>query len=159
MGGSGAEGGIVSEGVAQVLDDWAILFSSRTRSAVGESVLFVACQFISARFAALPNTGITPAPHGRTPHPPWGLVPYQALTPPAKEALCGQAGGLLEDSHGGMGFVSRHSPSLASLASVSSYARVVSPGAYFRTAVLIVPRVNAGGDTMPTVKAQISCES
>lgn len=38
----GAEGGIVSEGVAQVFDDWAIPFSSRTSGGVGESVLFVA---------------------------------------------------------------------------------------------------------------------
>ena len=42
MGGSGAEGGIVSDGVAQVLDDWAVPFSFRARSGVGESVLFVA---------------------------------------------------------------------------------------------------------------------
>lgn len=31
----GAEAGIVLEGVAQVLDDWAIPSSSRTRSAAG----------------------------------------------------------------------------------------------------------------------------
>lgn len=60
MNGVGAEGGIVSEGVAQVIDDWAIPFSFRTSGGVGEYVLFVACQFISARFAALLNTGITP---------------------------------------------------------------------------------------------------
>ena len=56
----GAEGGIVSEGVAQVVDDWAIPSFFRDSGGVGEYVLFVACQFISARFAALLNTGITP---------------------------------------------------------------------------------------------------
>lgn len=60
MGVFGAEGGIVSVGVAQVLDDWAIPFSSRSSGGDGELVLFVACRFISARFAALLNTGITP---------------------------------------------------------------------------------------------------
>ena len=47
-------------GVAQVVDDWAIPFSSRSSGGVGELVLFVARRFISARFAALLNTGITP---------------------------------------------------------------------------------------------------
>lgn len=56
----GAEGGIVSVGVAQVLDDWAIPFSSRSSGGDGELVLFVARRFIYARFAALLNTGITP---------------------------------------------------------------------------------------------------
>ena len=44
-------------GVAQVVDDWAIPFSSRSSGGVGELVLFVARRFISARFAALLNTG------------------------------------------------------------------------------------------------------
>lgn len=47
-------------GVAQVLDDWAIPFSSRSSGGDGELVLFVARRFIYARFAALLNTGITP---------------------------------------------------------------------------------------------------
>ena len=50
----------MSEGVAQVVDDWAIPFSFRSSGGVGELVLFVARRFISARFAALLNTGITP---------------------------------------------------------------------------------------------------
>ena len=48
-------------GVAQGLDDWAIPFSFRTRSAVGKSVLFVPRESISTKFAAPLNTGITPA--------------------------------------------------------------------------------------------------
>ena len=75
MGVVGAEGGIVSVGVAQVIDDWAIPFSSRSSGGDGELVLFVACRFISARFAALLNTGITPvSSQASRPlmHPPWG---------------------------------------------------------------------------------------
>ena len=55
------------KGVAQVLDDWAIPFSFRTSGAVGKSVLFIPSQSVSASFLALLNTGITPAPQGRTP--------------------------------------------------------------------------------------------
>ena len=84
----GAEGGIVSEGVAQVLDDWAIPFSSRTRSAVGESVLFVASQSVSARFAALLNTGITPAPQGAQTGVPLGMGPIRASYPTSKRGSC-----------------------------------------------------------------------
>ena len=53
-------------GVAQGLDDWAIPFSFRTRSAVGKSVLFVPRESISTKFAAPLNTGMTP-PTPRTP--------------------------------------------------------------------------------------------
>ena len=70
------------------------------------------------------------------------------LTPPAKRGLCRQVRGLFEASHGGMGFGSSHSPTLASLASDSYYARVLSSG-----------RVNTGGDTMPMGKVKISLES
>jgi hypothetical protein len=49
----GADGGIISEGVAQVIEGLGNPLSSRASRIVGESVLFVALQFISARFAAL----------------------------------------------------------------------------------------------------------
>lgn len=51
-------------GVAQVFDDWAIPFFFRASSGVGELVLFAASQSVSARFAALVNTGITPVHAG-----------------------------------------------------------------------------------------------
>lgn len=74
----------MSEGVAQVIDDWAIPFSSRTSGGVGELVLFVARRFISARFAALLNTGITPVSSqaSRRSSPPWGAT----LVPPTLAA-------------------------------------------------------------------------
>jgi hypothetical protein len=56
----GAEGGIVLEGIAESLDRRGNPLFSRTRSEVGELVLFVACQSIPARFIAVSNTGITP---------------------------------------------------------------------------------------------------
>ena len=37
--------------------------------------------------------------------------------------------------------------------------QAVSSGASIRNAVLITPKVNTGGDTMPTVKVQFSIES
>jgi len=47
----GAEGGIISEGVARVIEGLGNPLSSRASSVVGASVLFVVLQFISARFA------------------------------------------------------------------------------------------------------------
>ena len=60
------------QGVAQVLDDWAIPFSFRTSRVVGESAQFVARLSVSVRFAALLNTVTTPPPNGLTPTPLMG---------------------------------------------------------------------------------------
>ena len=60
------KGGMVSgELLKSLMDDSGIPFSLRTRSAVGESALFVARQSIYFDlFAALFNFGITPPPSG-----------------------------------------------------------------------------------------------
>lgn len=89
LNGVGAEGGIVSEGVAQVVDDWAIPFSSRSSGGVGELVLFVARRFISPRFAALLNTGITPVSSPCAPPPPGATLVPPTLA--AGQCLSGKA--------------------------------------------------------------------
>lgn len=54
---------------------WAIPLATRTRSGVGELALFAASQSVSAKFAALLNTGITPVHAGAEIPPPWDRVP------------------------------------------------------------------------------------
>ena len=65
----GAEGGIVSEGVAQVIDDLGNPRSPLAESHVSCLSHFVSLRLVSARLIASANTGITPPPDGHTPHP------------------------------------------------------------------------------------------
>ena len=76
------------------MDDCGIPFSFRTRSAGGESALFVARRSIYFDlFAALLNFGITPPPKWHPPYVNAHETPTRFLYPGDKKRLVRQAGG------------------------------------------------------------------
>ena len=76
-----------------LMDDSGIPFYLRTRSAVGESALFVARQSIYFDlFAALLNFGITPPPKWHPPYVNAHETPTRFLHPGDKKRLVRQAG-------------------------------------------------------------------
>src|SRR5262245_31242604 len=79
--------GLYQNGLLKSLKTWAIPFSFRARNLVGESVLFIAGQSVSARLVALLNTGITPAPHLAHTGVPFGMGPIRASRPASKRGI------------------------------------------------------------------------